>query len=112
MSTGCQAPHRLPDNYYDRFEDLSPEEGAVTFISEVLPMIMLAAIPPCAPYSFVAAPYPSASTIRTFSTSTSHREKFLTEPCVPGPSTRPGVQFCEQRVALPRVQGEPVETCL
>ncbi len=36
MSTGCQAPHRLPDNYYDRFEDLSPEEGAVTFISEVL----------------------------------------------------------------------------
>jgi hypothetical protein len=35
MSTGCQAPHRLPDGYYDRLEDLSPEEGAVTLISEV-----------------------------------------------------------------------------
>ena len=35
MSSGCQAPHRLPDNYYDRFENLSPEEGAVTLIAEV-----------------------------------------------------------------------------
>lgn len=35
MST-CQAPHRLPDNYYDRLETMTPEAGAVTFIAEVL----------------------------------------------------------------------------
>jgi len=35
MST-CQAPHRLPDRYYDRLQKMTPEESAVTFIAEVL----------------------------------------------------------------------------
>ena len=32
----CQAPYRLPERYYDRLERMTPEEGAVTFIAEVL----------------------------------------------------------------------------
>jgi hypothetical protein len=35
MST-CQAPHRLPVGYYERLETMTPEEAALTFISEVL----------------------------------------------------------------------------
>jgi predicted nucleotidyltransferase len=31
-----QAPHRLPADYYDKLEDMTPEEGAVTLIAEVL----------------------------------------------------------------------------
>jgi hypothetical protein len=36
MMTHCQAPYRLPDDYYDKLEAMTPEEGAVTFIAEVL----------------------------------------------------------------------------
>ncbi len=32
----CQAPHRLPDTYYERLKSMTPEESAVTFIGEVL----------------------------------------------------------------------------
>jgi hypothetical protein len=36
MTTHCRAPYRLPDGYYDRLETMTPEEGAVTVIVEVL----------------------------------------------------------------------------
>jgi hypothetical protein len=36
MTTHCRAPYRLPDGYYDRLEAMTPEEGAVTMIVEVL----------------------------------------------------------------------------
>jgi hypothetical protein len=36
MTTHCRAPYRLPDGYYDRLETMTPEEGAVTMIVEVL----------------------------------------------------------------------------
>jgi hypothetical protein len=32
----CEAPHRLPDAYYDRLASMTPEAGAVTFIGEIL----------------------------------------------------------------------------
>ena len=32
--TTCQAPHRLPDDYYERLQTMTPEEGAVTLIDE------------------------------------------------------------------------------
>ncbi len=32
----CNAPHRLPDGYYDKIQAMTPEEGAVTVIGEVL----------------------------------------------------------------------------
>jgi hypothetical protein len=35
MST-CEAPHRLPNDYYDQLQTMTPEAGAVTFIGEVL----------------------------------------------------------------------------
>ena len=35
MST-CQAPYRLSEGYCERLETMTPEEAAVTFISEVL----------------------------------------------------------------------------
>jgi hypothetical protein len=34
--TPCQAPYRLPDDYFKKLEALSPEEAAVTYIGEVL----------------------------------------------------------------------------
>lgn len=34
--TTCEAPHRLPDHFYDKLQTMTPEESAVTFISEVL----------------------------------------------------------------------------
>jgi len=32
----CGAPHRLPDGYYERLMTMTPEQGAVTFVAEVL----------------------------------------------------------------------------
>ena len=32
----CNAPHRLPDDYYSKLQAMTPEEGAVTVIGEVL----------------------------------------------------------------------------